>query len=129
MRREAVAARLVIQKLKWAGSSCRSLPQLAGRHAVDVGEAARGVSVQIEAFDQRQQAPIGDFGNVDRQRRLVKGLDVAADDTAEQAAQAALGGIAPAECLELVLKGLEGPQAVVLLRKPCVQIVHMSSFE
>jgi len=56
MRREAVAARLIIAKLKWANSSCRSPAQLAGRHTVDVGEAARGVSVQIEAFDRRRQA-------------------------------------------------------------------------
>ena len=91
------------------------MPQLAGRHAVDVGEAARGISLQIEAFDQRQQATIGAVGDLDRQRSLVKGLDIVGDDAAQQAAQPALGRIVPAERLELVLKGLEGAQAVVLL--------------
>jgi hypothetical protein len=72
---------------------------------------------------------IGAVGDLDRQRGFVKGLDIAADETAQQAAQAALGGIVPAERLELLLKCTEGAQTVVLLRKPRVQVVHVSLFE
>src|SRR6266567_8204942 len=106
-----------------------SLPELAGRHAVDVGEPAVGIAAEIEACNQRQQAMIGAVGDLDRQRGLVKGLDIAADKVAEETAEAALGGVVPAERFELLLKNPEGPQTVVLFGKPRVQVVHMSSFE
>ncbi|MGY4284157.1 hypothetical protein ACVWXO_003377 [Bradyrhizobium sp. LM2.7] len=59
----------------------------------------------------------------------VECLDIAPDEATQQTAQAALFGGVLAERLELLLKDLEGPQTVVLLRKPRVQVVHVSSFE
>jgi hypothetical protein len=105
-----------------------SLPELACRHAIDVGEPAVGIATEIEARNQRQQAVIGAIGNFDRQRGLVKCLDIAADKVAEETAQAALGGVVPAERVELLLKNLEGSQTVVLFGKPRVQVVHISLF-
>jgi hypothetical protein len=38
-------------------------------------------------------------------------------------------GLVPAQSCEFLLEDLEGPQAVVLLQKPRMQVVHVSLFE
>jgi hypothetical protein len=40
-----------------------------------------------------------------------------------------LAGVAVAEIIQFLLKGTEGSQAVMLLRKPRMQIVHESLFK
>jgi hypothetical protein len=40
-----------------------------------------------------------------------------------------LPGLVPAQGCEFLLEGVEGPQAVMLLRKPRVQAVHVSLFK
>jgi hypothetical protein len=105
------------------------MQQTAPRNAVDVGEAAIRIALQIEASDQVQQAVISAVGDCHRQWRLIEDLDVTADETAQQRAQALLRGLAGAQEIELLLEVLEGPQAVMLLRKPRMQVVHVSLFE
>jgi hypothetical protein len=114
---------------KPAAGRLSSVQEVARRDTDDVGEAAIRIAVQIEASDQVQQAAISAVGDCHRQRRLIEDLDVAADETAQQRAQALLRGLAGAQEIELLLEVLEGSQAVVLLRKPRMQVVHVSLFE
>jgi hypothetical protein len=46
-----------------------------------------------------------------------------------QPAHGLLRGLVPAPGCEFLLEGMEGPQAVMLLRKPRVQIVRVSLFK
>jgi hypothetical protein len=65
----------VTKPARWRRPCRLSLPEPVLRHAVDVGEPPVGVGVQIDDRDQRRQAVLGALGDLDRQRRLVKGLD------------------------------------------------------
>jgi hypothetical protein len=102
------------------------MPQIASSNTIEVGETVVRAGPTIEARDQVEQALIGAIGDRDRQRFLVKSFDVAADQRAEQSAQGPLPGIVPAQGGEFLLEGTVGPQAVMLLRKPRVQVVHVS---
>jgi hypothetical protein len=62
------------------------------------------------------------------QRLSVKGFDIAADDSIQQPTQSALLGVGRAQIVEFFLKSAESPQAVVLLRKPRMQVVHRCLF-
>jgi len=81
--------------------------QVGCRDAIDVGKAAIGIGVKIEAPDEVEQAAIDAVGNRDRQRRLVIHLDVTADEAAQQRAQALLRGLAPAKDLGFSWKFLK----------------------
>jgi hypothetical protein len=111
------------------------MPEVARGNAIEIGETVVRAGSKIEARDQVEQALIGTICNRDRQRFLVEGFDVAGDQGAEQPAQGPLSGVVPAQGCEFLLEGkfllegMEGPQAVVLLRKPCVQVVHVSLFK
>jgi len=105
-----------------------SVPEFALGNPVDIGKPAIRITREVDALNQCQQAVIGAVGDLDRERGLVKSLDIVADKAAQQAAQAALGGIIPSERLDLLLKVPEGPQTVVLLGKRRVQVVHVSLF-
>jgi hypothetical protein len=54
----------------------------------------------------------------DGQRFLVKSFDIATDEVSQQPAQGPVLGHVPAQSCEFLLKDLEGPQAMVLPRKP-----------
>ena len=78
---------------------------------------------KIEACDQVEQTLKGAIR--DRQRFLVKSFDIAADEVSQQPAQGPLPGLVPAQSCEFLL---EDPQAVVLPRKPRMQVAHVSLF-
>jgi hypothetical protein len=105
------------------------VPEVARCNTIEVGEAVVRAGSKIEAYDQVEQALMGAIRNRDRQRFLVKSFDIVADEAAQQAAQGALPRFVPAQSREFLLEGLEGPQTVVLLQKPRMQVVHMSLFE
>jgi hypothetical protein len=104
-------------------------PEVARCNTIEVGEAVVRAGSKIEARDQVEQPLIGAIGDRDRQRFLVKSLDVAADYRAQQLAQGPLRGLIPAQGREFLLEGAVGPQAMMLLRKPRVQVVHVSLFK
>jgi hypothetical protein len=103
--------------------------QTALGDAVDVRQAAIGIGLKVETSDEIEQAAIGAVGDVDRQRLLVECLDVAADQTIQKRIQTPLFGFAPAQNVEFLLEVPESSQAVVLLRKPGMKVVHISLFE
>jgi hypothetical protein len=105
------------------------MQQIARRNAVDVGKAAVCIGVKVETSNEVKQPAIGAVGNRHRQRRFVVDLDVGSDQTAEQSAQALLRRLAGAQVFKFLLEVFEGPQAVVLLRKPGMKVVHVSLFE
>jgi hypothetical protein len=105
------------------------MPEVARCNTIEVGEPVVRAGSKIEACDQVEQALIGAIRGCDRQRFLVKSFDIAADEVTQQPAQGPLLGLVPAQSCEFLLEDLEGPQAVVLLQKPRMQVVHVSLFE
>ncbi|MBT1514065.1 hypothetical protein KIP88_26570 [Bradyrhizobium sp. SRL28] len=105
------------------------MSEVARCNTIEVGQPVLRTGSKIEARDQVEQALIGAIRNRDRQRFLVKSLDVAADQRAQQPAQGPLPGLLPNQGFDFLLEGVEGPQAVMLLRKPRVQVVHVSLFK
>jgi hypothetical protein len=98
----------------------RSMPEIARRNTIKIGEAVVRAGSKIEARDQVEQASVGAICGSDRQRFLVKSFDIAADEGTQQPAQRPLLGIVAAQRYEFLLEGLEGSQAMMLLRKPRV---------
>ena len=94
------------------------MTQIQRGDTVDIGQPSVGISVEVQAGHRIEQTTVGVVGDRDRQRFLIEGIDVATDDTLQQPAHGALPGVAGAEIIQFLLKGAEGPQAVVLLRKP-----------
>jgi DNA-binding transcriptional LysR family regulator len=107
----------------------RSMPEVARYNTIELGEPVLRAGSKIEACDQVKQALIGAVRDHDRQRFLVKSLDIAADEVSQQPAQGPLLRLVPAQSFGFLLEDPEGPQAVVLLRKPRMQVVHISLFE
>jgi hypothetical protein len=105
------------------------MPEVARCNTIEVGEPVLRAGSKIEACDQVKQALIGAVRDRNRQRFLVKSLDIAADEVSQQPAQGLLLGLVAAQSFEFLLEDPEGPQAVVLLRKPRMQVVHISLFE
>ena len=105
------------------------MTQIQCGDTVDIGQPPVGISVEVQAGHHIKQTLVGAVRDRDGQRFLVEGLDVATDDTLQQPAHGALPGVAVAEIIQFLLKGAEGPQAVVLLRKPRMQVVHKSLFK
>jgi hypothetical protein len=105
------------------------MPEVARCNTIEVGEPALRAGSKIEACDQVEQTLKGAIRDRDRQRFLVKRFDIAADEASQQLAQGPLLGLVPAQSCELLLEDLEGPQAMLLLRKPRMQVVHVSLFE
>jgi hypothetical protein len=105
------------------------MPEAARCNAIEVSQPILCTGSKIEACDQVEQPLMGAIRDRDRQRFLVKSLDIAADQRAQQPAQGPLPGLVPAHCCEFLLEGVEGPQAVMLLRKPRIQIIHISLFK
>jgi hypothetical protein len=105
------------------------MPEVARCNTIEVGEAAVRAGSKIEACDQIEQALMGAICDRDRQRLLVKRLDVAVGQRTQQPAQSPLPGLVPAQGREFLLEAVEGPQAVVLLRKPSIQVIHVSLFK
>jgi hypothetical protein len=106
-----------------------SMPEVARCNTIEVGELVVRAGSKIEACDQVEQALIGAIRDRDRQRFLVKSFDIAADEVTQQPAQGLVLGLVPAQSCEFLLEDLEGPQTVVLLQKPRVQVVHVSLFK
>jgi hypothetical protein len=104
------------------------MQQIERRHPVDIRQPLVGASVEIHARHQFQQAMMRAISDRNRQWQFIKRVDIAADDGAEQPAQSALLGVSLAEIVEFLLESAEGPQAVVLLRKPRMQVVHNCLF-
>jgi hypothetical protein len=94
------------------------MPEVARCNTIEVGEPVLRADSKIEACDQGEQTLKGAIRDRDRQRFLVKSFDIAADEVSQQPAQGPLLGFVPAQSCESLLEDLEGPQAVVLLRKP-----------
>jgi hypothetical protein len=105
------------------------MPEVADCNTIEVGEAVVRTGSKIEACDQIQQALIGAICGRNGQRFLVKGFDITADEVTQQPAQGPLLGLVPAQSCEFLLEDPEGPQAVVLLQKPGMQVVHISLFK
>jgi hypothetical protein len=105
------------------------MPEVARCNTIEVGEAVVRLGSKIEARDQIEQALTSAICDRDRQRLLVKSFDIAADQVTQQPAQGPLLMLVTAQSCEFLLEDLEGPQAVVLLRKPRMQVVHASLFE
>jgi hypothetical protein len=105
------------------------MPEVARGNTIERGKAVVRAGSKIEACDQVEQALIGAIRDPDRQRFLVKGFDVAADQRTQQPAQGLLPALVPAQGCEFLLEGMKGPQAVMLLRKPRMQVVHVSLFK
>jgi hypothetical protein len=104
------------------------MQQVVRRDAIDVGQATIGIGLKVEASNQLKQTLIGAVRDVDGQRFFIEGFDIPADKIAQQPAQSLLSGLVPHQRVELVLEVSEGSQAMVLLREPCMQIVHVSLF-
>jgi hypothetical protein len=105
------------------------MPEVARCDTIEVGEAVVRAGSKIKACDQVKQTLKGAIRDRDRQRFLVKSFDIAADEIRQQPAQGPLLGLVPAQSCEFLLEDPEGPQAVMLLRKPRIQVVHVSLFE
>ena len=105
------------------------MPQIAGRDTVDVGQTPIRAAAEIQASHQIEQALIGAIGNRHRQGLFIKGFDIAADNSAQHPAQRALLGVALAQGFKFLLEIAEGTQAVVLLGKPRMQVIHISLFK
>jgi hypothetical protein len=105
------------------------MPETARCNAIEVSQPILCTGSKIEARDQVKQPLMGAIRDRDRQRFLVKSFDIAADQRAQQPAQGPLPGLVHAHCCEFLLEDVEGPQAVMLLRKPRTQIVHISLFK
>ncbi len=71
--------------------------------------------------DDAEQPLIGLLGDVDRQRLLIEGSDIAPDHVREQAIQRAVRRVRRRKLQGLVLKGSVGPQTRVLADEPVVQ--------
>lgn len=56
------------------------MPQIAGCHAVDVRQPTLRIYAEIDARHQFKQLLMGTVGDGDRQRRLLVGVDIAADN-------------------------------------------------
>ena|ERR1700681_178942 len=94
------------------------MPEVARCNTIEVGEPVLRAGPKIEACDQVEQTLKGAISDRDRQRFLVKSFDIAADEVSQQPAQGPLLGLVPAQSCKFLLEDSEGPQAVVLLRKP-----------
>src|SRR5258705_7678618 len=105
------------------------MPEVARCNTIEVGEAMVRTGSKIEACDQVEQTLIGAIRSRDRQRFLVKSFDIAADEVTQQPAQGPLLRLVLAQSCEFLLEDLEGPQPVVLLQKPRMQVVHVSLFK
>jgi hypothetical protein len=105
------------------------MPEATRCNAIEVSQPVLCAGSKIEARDQVEQLLMGAIRDRDRQRLLVKSFDIAADQRAQQSAQGPLPGLVPAQGREFLLEGVEGPQAVMLLRKPRIQVVHISLFK
>jgi hypothetical protein len=105
------------------------MPQIQRGRTVDVGQPPVGTCVEVEAGHELEQATVSQVCDRNRQRLFIKSIDIAADNGIQQPTQSALLGVALAQIIEFLLKGAEGPQSVVLLRKPRVQVVHKSLFK
>jgi hypothetical protein len=103
--------------------------EVARRNTIEVGEPVLRAGSKIEACDQVGQTLKGAIRDRDRQRFLVKSFDKAADEVSQQPAQGPLLWLVAAQSCEFLLEDLESPQAVVLLRKPRMQVVHVSLFK
>jgi hypothetical protein len=104
------------------------MPEVARCNTIEVGETVVRAGSKIEACDEVEQTLKGAIRDRDRQRFLVKSFDIAADEVSQQPAQGPLLGLVPAQSCEFLLEDLEGPQAVVLPRKPRMQVAHVSLF-
>src|SRR5215472_7087482 len=105
-----------------------SMQEIASRDAIDVRKPAIGIGLEIEARDEIEQAAIRAVCDCDWQRLFVEGRDIAAGETVQQRIQTPLRGFARAQELEFFLEVAEGSQAVMLLRKPGMQVVHAGLF-
>jgi len=81
-------------------------------------------SVEIRAGHGIEQTSVRAVRDSDGQGFLI---EVATDDALQQPAHGALPGVAVAEIVQFLLKNAEGPQAVVLFRKPRMQVVIRAS--
>jgi hypothetical protein len=106
-----------------------SRPEVARCDTIEVGKAVVRAGSKIEACNQIEQALVGAIRDRDRQGFLVKSFDVAADEVTQQPACSPLLGFVRAQSCEFLLEDPEGPQAVVLLQKPRMQVVHVSLFQ
>ena len=105
------------------------MQEVARCNTIEVGEPVLRAGSKIEACDQVEQTLKCAIRDRDRQRFLDKSFDIAADEVSQQPAQGPLLGLVPAQSCEFLLKDLEGPQAMVLLRKPRMPVVHVNPFK
>jgi hypothetical protein len=105
------------------------MPEAARCNTIEVSQPVLCTGSRIEARYQLEQPLMDAIRDRNRQRLLVKSFDIAADQRAQQSAQGPLPGLVPAQDCKFLLEGVEGPQAVMLLRKPRMQVVHISLFK
>jgi len=105
------------------------MPEVVRCNTIEIGEPVLRAGSTIEACDQIEQTLEGAIRDGDRQRFLVKSFDIATDEESQQPVQGPLLGLASTQSCEFLLEGAEGPQAVMLMRKPRMQVVHVSLFE
>jgi hypothetical protein len=103
--------------------------EIAVRNTIDVGQAAVRIPLKIKTGQEVEQTLMSAVGDRHRQGFFVERLDIAADETSQQPIQSPLVGLVPAQIFKFLLKDLEGPQPVVLLREPGVQLIHVSLFK
>jgi hypothetical protein len=103
--------------------------QIAGGYAVDVGKPPIRRRLEIKARQQLEQVIMGVVRDRDWERLFIERLDITGDETAQQPVQAALFRLVPAQAFKFLLEGFEGPQPMMLLRKPGIKIVHVSLFK
>ena len=80
------------------------MTQIQPGDTVDVGQSPVGTAVEVQAGHRIEQTLVGAVGDRNRQRFLIEGIDVAADDTIQQPAQGALPGIAVTKIIQFLLK-------------------------
>ena len=57
------------------------MPQIAGCHTVDVGQAPVSACAEVQAGHQFEQATVSEIRDRDRQGLFIKSIDIAADDS------------------------------------------------
>jgi len=105
------------------------MPEVARCNTIEVGEPVLSAGSKIEACDQVEQSLIGAIRDRDRQRFLVKKLRCSRRLKSSATGTRPVPRLVPAQGCEFLLEDVEGPQAVMLLRKPRVQVVHVCLFK
>jgi hypothetical protein len=105
------------------------MPEVARCNTIEVGEAVVRAGSKIEARDQVEQPLIGAIGDPRQAKVPRQTLRCSRRPKSSATGTRLVARARPRSKLRVLLEGVEGPQAVMLLQKPRVQVVHVSLFK